>query len=50
MPRRRICSPRFPREVDKDLWLLEAHLDAGEIGQRIVGDAVSSGAREASLA
>jgi hypothetical protein len=41
---------QISREVDKDLWLLEAHLDAREIGQRVDGDAVTSGAREASLA
>ena len=41
---------QISREVDKDLWLLEAHLDAGEIGQRVDGDAVASGAREASMA
>ena len=41
---------QISREVDKDLWLLEAHLDAREIGQRVVDDSVSSGAREASLA
>ncbi len=41
---------QISREVDKDLWLLEAHLDTREVGQRVAGDAVSSGAREANLA
>jgi starvation-inducible DNA-binding protein len=41
---------QISREVDKDLWLLEAHLDAREVGQRGVGDAIASGAREANLA
>jgi starvation-inducible DNA-binding protein len=41
---------QISREVDKDLWLLEAHLDAREAGQRVVDDAMASGAREAILA
>jgi starvation-inducible DNA-binding protein len=36
---------QISREVDKDLWLLEAHLDARQVGQGVGEVAVSSAGR-----
>ena len=41
---------QISREVDKDLWLLEAHLDARQVGQGVGNEAAVSSAGRAARA